>query len=648
MICYLRTTALLLTATSLLFLSACVDENAKLRAEVQVDIQDASLKFREATLGAPAPGTPEYDSAYQNVQSVINDLNGIRGGEAGQQAAKSMLLANANAHLADLDLARILQIENSNDGLCGEMSTIATRCADLQYRIAALENLDLTHTRDTLDHSKSMVNMQLDTLIEQKLELQGPIDDRLKRNADDAAEVTALRKQYNDLMRQARESGYAEGFDSHVRAVQIQRQADMIEFEIAQRDIELDLNLQAEQNFLTLNEDNAINAVASIENAEDALESYTQISADDNDQSRQTIDELNAILMDKIEVLRASIRDDLTPLYESANQSLLQAVNAAQVAAGKAGRGEGEGAANTLAARIYQTLGQLHWSKAQRYSTLRSTCVLIVESGEAPDGMYDMIEQFETAQSEAMTQAKEAYSQAQQKIEQVSGNSRELTAYKQNIQLMMASLEGEDISETFQPTRETGSGAEESAPTQEATSDAIGFPTSDDLMTHLQGAASSGNILSVFDVMYTRTSQGASNLQAAESFFDALDEMQGLISQTFGDNGAPIAQSLNMIPQMALAQISQLGASTEESRSDDRITYQITGPAGQTEPLSFIRVDGLWYVDGDEDSSTADELAQMETATQAFSQLSAQISDGSVADVQQLQTAMQQVFASMQ
>lgn len=441
-----RSVGLILTAATVLSpLVGCEDEQAAERAAIQEKILEASLDLQESVLGAPAPGTEEYEQSIQSLTSLISQINDIRGGESGQQSARSLLLADVHSQLATLILARTDQLEDMNTATRIEISAIARRSTDLHHRIVSIESLDLTTSRLDLDVSQDLIRTELEEIEEQIGELQGPIDDRIQRNRQDAEEVEQLRLQSSALMREARESGYAGGFDVFEQAIQSQRRADRIEYEIAQRELELDLNLQAEHNFLSLNQQNARNASAAIDTARTALETFEQQGRSDNSLSRQTLVALRGQLDVLLAELSARSNDELIPTYQNAQDNLEKVAREAQASANKAGR-DGAGAARMIAARANETLGNMHLTRARGINASMNAYELINDAREAlgmDNAAQDESSRLMAAHVEAIQTAKTALAQALSLLGQVSGgNQSQLNSYKQSLQTLVESIGG--------------------------------------------------------------------------------------------------------------------------------------------------------------------------------------------------------------
>ena len=257
-------------------LTGCLDQSAQERADAQETIHKANTDFLKASVGAPVPGTEEFDTKKQTLDALAGRLSGVRGGNDGQQGTKSILLSNTMMELASMEMAHAEKYERENALISAQVIGIIQGGMTLSGMLESRQAIDLQTSRSQLSQDKETAETQLGILNEQLDELSGPIADREGQNTRDTEEVIALRKSSDELFRNARERGYASGFNSFEEAIQARRAADRIEYEIAQREIVLDLNLKVEQGYLNLNTIQVNKAIEAISNAQAAIDIHEQ------------------------------------------------------------------------------------------------------------------------------------------------------------------------------------------------------------------------------------------------------------------------------------------------------------------------------------------------------------------------------------
>lgn len=437
-------------------LTGCQDQADQERVQAQDAILKANIEFQKARVGAPVPGTDEFETKNQALDALVGRLSGIRGGNAGQQGTKSILLADTLTELASMDMARAEYSERVNVSISARVIGIIQGGMNLKGLLESRQAIDLKTSRSQLSGDLEIAEAKLGILNEQLAELEGPIADRVGQNTRDAEEVTALRQSSDELFRTAREQGYASGFNSFEEAIQTRRAADRIEYEIAQREIVLDLNLKAEQGYIYLNTEQINKAIEAIADAQTAIDTHEQTGTEDLRNTEQLIATLQVDLDALLQDLADQTNNDLNTHYDSAQKNLEQAASEAQSAAGKAGRNGDSNGPNLHAARAYESLGKLFWTKARGIATRRTMYELIHQARDVfnEDSVLPKIDQLNQQHAEAVEKAKAAYTQAIQVLSQVNipKAQNELDAFKQSLDITLASLNGQNVSSTMQPT----------------------------------------------------------------------------------------------------------------------------------------------------------------------------------------------------
>lgn len=638
-------------------LTGCLDQAAQERAEVQETLHKANTDFQKARVGVPVPGTEEFDTKKQALDALAGRLSGIRGGSAGQQGSKSILLVNTMTELASMDMVRAENHERVNASISAQVIGIIQGGLNLNRMLESRQAIDLQTSRSQLSRDMERAETELGQLNEQLAELEGPIADREGQNTRDAEEVNALRKSSDELFRDARERGYASGFNSFKEAIQARRTADRIEYEIAQREIVLDLNLKAEQGYINLNARQINKAIEAISDAQAAIDTHEKTGTEDLRNTVQLIATLRGDLDALLQKLADTTNNELNPLYDSAQEYLEKAAREAQSAAGKAGRNGDANGPDLIGIRAQESLGKLHRAKSRGISNRRKLYELIHQAREvfSEDSVLPKIEELNQQHDDAVEKAKAAYTQAIQLLSQVNNPKaqNEINAFRQSLDLALASLEGHDVSARLNP--QTGGAAGDSTAGQpENTADSgHGFSTPESLLDFLKSAKASSNLEAFFGTVHISSEQSRREINAGLAFFDAFADLEKAITRQFqsSDESRQIGQLTSGLSMVISMMIPDLDQAQEMNRTNDRVTLRVTNVLGMEDSLDLIRVNGSWYLDMDDDETDPAEdqqrLDEMAASTRMINQITQQINLGQIATMQQLQSAMQTFFSEL-
>ena len=637
--------------------TGCQDQAAQERVEVQEIIRKENTAFQLARVGAPVPGTKEFDTKKQELDVLAGRLSSIRGGNAGQQGTKSVLLANTMTELASMDMAHAENYERINASISAQVIGIIQGGMNLNGMLESRQVIDLQTSRSQLNRDMETAEEKLGQLNEQLAELEGPIADREGQNTRDAEEVNALRKSSDKLFRNAREQGYASGFNSFEEAIQARRAADRIEYEIAQREIVLDLNLKAEQGYINLNTQQINKAIEAISDAQAAIDTHEQTGREDLRNTEQLIATLRGDLDALLQKLANTTNNELNPHYDSAQEYLEKSAREAQTAASKAGRNGDTNGPHLIGARAHASLGKLHWTKSRGISIRLKLYELIHQARDvfSEDSVLSKIEQLNQQHADAVEKAKAAYAQAIQLLSQVNNPKaqNEINAFKQSLDLALASLEGKDVSAMMQPA--PAAKPETSSPDPD-TSEAR-FPTPEALISHLQNLLASGDITSMADLTHAETPAGKRLLSLGRDAVFAMNRFIKAAEQKMGDEIGPMLESIKAFMQMG-GSIPDLSSAKVTERSDDRVVYE-TSAFGQASQFGLVRVNGSWMIDGDiqlqrqlqnmgGEGPMLDAAEKMiKSAAEMYDELARKINSGEITTMEQMSAEMMKLGETM-
>ena len=427
----------------------CEDADARRRDEVQAVITSASLELREATSIPLDPNEEQAAQAQQQLTALVASLSNTSGSEPGQEAAAALLAAGAHRSLAAIALAQAEWIEADHRMIRTSVHGMINTAFRLDALVQGLEaiNADTEQAQLTLDRDEAQE--QLHENSQQMADLDGPIGELTKKNRDDQAEVDRLRTEANGLRREATDRGRAAGFTMYEQAVQLGRQADRIEYEIALREIELRYEQQPQHNIAQARAVHAQAQIDAIDDARSSLGDLVQTSAQQAETTRAMLSDFRNAISTSIRELNQTASGPLKQLYDQATLQLESAVTKANAAA-KSVKGDHADAARIEAARARQNLGRMHWSMAQGlddHIALRQRLAAAPSVLGADSGGAESIAELDAAREAASAQAEAAYTDALDNLGSASGRTarHNVESLRNSINQALAALSGEPI-----------------------------------------------------------------------------------------------------------------------------------------------------------------------------------------------------------
>lgn len=618
-------------AASLFMCGGCEDASAKHRETVQAQIKQANLKFQKA-LGSTG------DSAAQALNSVVTELGQIDGGEPGQQAAKSTLAATALREIAAIKLTAAADLENAHSLQRSVIRRQIHAALRLTESANTLESATASEERQNLQREIESAQAQVTQMRAKIDELDAPISERTEIIATSKKEVDALRMKVHELRRRAQELGHADGFGAYREAVQTGRQADQIELDISQREIELDYEYTPE---LTLADSYAQGFDAMIKSIEAALaqlEEFARANSQQSAATRKMTDDLVGSMTAAIREIENSRANDLLPLYEEAQSTLERAASQAQSAAGKA-TGEDSQAARLAAAHVQETMGRLHWAKARGLADHQD---LLERAANAKISTGIDTKPIAQAQQAAIEQAKQAYSAAQELITQVSSriDPAQVEALARSLERAVASVGGAPI-----PTEST---SEAPTPTEGSTEPPIStdFASAEELQAFLENLPQSvEGMKATVGVLHASTPEGERLLNATTNTINALAKIDAATKAKFNKS---ITDSLGGMGASMSSPLPSLENATIVEQTEDKIVYQI-GAEGESRQIAMRKIDGRWVLSVDElAAGMAEQFPMMEqmasSLATAADSIVQRIESGQIKSMQEVMMAFGQAM----
>ena len=585
--------------------SGCEDSAAARRAEVQANLAEVRHDLWESTAIASDPTQQERTAAEAKLNTLLTMLADTDGAAPGQQAAASLLASNVHRQIAAMTLAGVARLETEQRRRRDVLGGMIGAAAELHAVAGSLETIDTQAQHQHLSANRQNAHARLASYGEEMAAADAPIAALTNANRDDQTEIDDLRTQANQFMRQANEQGPAAGYGAYEQSVQLDRDADHIQYDVSQRDLELEFALRPARALAQTRAGYTQSLIGAIDESSAAIDGLLQTFDDEARATRKTIAQLRDVIVAELAELNQARTDELADAYQRAAKQLSAAADKAENAA-RLGQGESVPAARVEAVRADLELGHMHWSAAQAWQDHAALLDRVQESSGALGSASMVSAQLtaaRTAHADAREKAKNAYTSAQGQLGRVTGRGAgpQLEALKQDVQTAISALSGEAVDLTPAPTPRAprsrargplGAGAD----SPEALLAAINQADSLESMTNL--------FLELTYVKFRNSAERelysimATSARASLKLEQALQERFGTglmeLGQAAWGGGADMfgGQQAGFGFDGAQAQDARLG-----DVAGDNGTILVTS-GGQTDRIPIIRVNGRWYLDG--------------------------------------------------
>jgi hypothetical protein len=258
-------------------------------------------------------------------------------------------------------------------------------------------------------------------------------------------------------------------------------------------------------------------------------------------------------------------------------------------------------------------------------------------------GLASQISATQTAYGQAIEQATNAYSEAQQALEQVSVKQDQaaLDRLKLEVGNSTAILTGKPI----QAKPANASPASEMAggdPSQ-------GFTSAEALLAHLKSLASEeSNLIAlteqIADLTVANTEDGKKAVALSRQLGGTMQNFAEALEMSMGKPAAA-----GMLAAMPLnAGIAAMATASISEQTDDRAKVTYSLPGGVSKDSWLINVNGNWFIDGD--SLDAAERAQLVVEPQViavFKKLTDQLRSGEIASPDALKQELMNAMSNL-
>ncbi|MCZ6850273.1 MAG: hypothetical protein O7F17_01375, partial [Planctomycetota bacterium] len=436
--------------------SGCEDSGAARRAEVQANLATVREKLWQSTAIASDPTPKERTAAEAKLNTLLSMLADTDGAAPGQQAAASLLASNVHRKIAAMTLAGVARLESEQRRSRDVLGGMIDAAAELHAVAGSLETIDTQPQQQHLAASRQNAQARLASYGEEMATADAPIAALTNANRADQTEIDDLRAQANQLMRNANEQGPAAGYGAYEQSVQLDRNADHIQYDVSQRELEMEFALRPTRALAQTRASYTQSLIGAIDESSAAIDGLLQTFDDEARATRKTIAQLRDVIVAELGELNQTRTNELADAYQRAAKQLGAAAKEADDAA-RLGQGESVPAARIEAVRADLELGHMHWSAAQAWQDHAALLERVQDSSGAL-GSASMVSAeitaARTAHADARDNAKNAYTSAQDQLGRITGRGAgpQLGALKQDVQTAISALSGETVDLTPAPT----------------------------------------------------------------------------------------------------------------------------------------------------------------------------------------------------
>lgn len=648
-----RCLALVLAGAGAAATAACTDSQAKRRAEAAEAIATAVQELKDIQIRAGSESGGEVD---RQLNRVIADLARAADGEPGQRAAAARLAGSAHNTLASMAQTRIGVLEADNRARRALAHDMMAAAVELDTVATGLEAINVDPDLDKLARQRGAAQGELGQHGEELASLDGPISTLSEANENDRREAERLRLEADRMRGEAADRGPSEGFEYYEQSLQLDRQADRLEYDIAQREIDLRYNLEPEHQRAESRVARSQASIDTIRSAEQSIEDYGSMLDREARETRAAIAQVQQQVAETIAVIEETSAGPLQELYDQAASNLTKAATNSKAAANDVADDDTlADAARIEAARAYQSLGDVHWARARG---LADQVALLQRADDAPVSIDASIPvaALSRQQAEAIEQAGQAYTDAQNVLKRAKGRSvrRELEEMKSNLEQLVAMTEGKAAAPAPAAPAAGAPAAASPQPAAAPQQQQTGAASPQELIEAIVGA---GGVEAQARIATDLTHVDLANDQQRGLWSAMLDasratiQLERALQDKFGVSMIDLGGQMMAGGAADLAGLSAGDVQLGEV-SPDRGTIHVTA-AGQSEDLTILAVGGRWYFDGNEqfaavtamfggDAGIPKGTAFMKSMGGMVSGLAGRVASGEFASTQAVTMAMMQ------
>ncbi|HVP73613.1 MAG TPA: hypothetical protein VMS30_07735 [Phycisphaerales bacterium] len=589
------TSMVVITLSGMLILSAggCEDSAAKQRDQVQAQLAQIRTDLQKTL----ATGGESYEA---DLNKIVSQLSSLSGGEPGQQTAKSMLAANTLREVATVKMAAASDIEAQHRAALGAVNARIDAAMRIQSLAQGLESIDAAKRRGELQADLQQAMDGVTAAQAKMTELESPINERTSQNTAQKAEMEQLRVQVGDLLKQAQTMGYSAGFETYKQATQVGRQADRIEYEVSNREIDLEHELNPQHKAAQSQKAQLESLAQAIESAQAELDAFAAAASGDAQASHAKVAEFSKKISDDMSSIKATADGDLKTAYDDGRAALEKA--AASALAASTG-GSDASAGRTLACAVSESMVRLHLLAAHGLSDRVASLQRIKASNGAIafNGADAQIKELSDARQQHLSAATTSLDEAKQAADSIAGDSSEIQALRTNLQALSAAVSGKPAAPSAPATGDASgaSGNTAAAPAAPSAPATAGAESPDALVASLNSIKSLSNAGKIFDLTLPPTDPVMQGVMTKfRALFDGVASLDSALQAKFN-------KSVTDMKGSNMGEMSMIANATLKDATETAGSVDVTDSKGKTTTMPITKVGERWYIGSPEDDNAA-------------------------------------------
>lgn len=569
-------------------------------SDATVAIRTAAIKLEAM---APAGTGPASEAARRQVYGdVAQSLSKVAtAGTPSENATAQVLLAEAQSGLAQLQATEASRLESEALNLQRRLRAAQADWTVRSARAAASEAYDPAPEFAEIDAQVAEKQQQIQAEESRRAEVQSRIDGLRAESEAMLARASEGHANEGRLRQQSLEASAVDGARLLEEAVRVKRDADALEVEAGNLEAQA-AKIEPQIGEIDLTIEKLRKQIADLAAAKADVEARAQSAREDASQSRQAA----AAIAGEIDEMAAELAALRSGPIAEAHQEAARLYGAAISAARNANK-DSRAAAQLALGKAQQSLGDVHWTRAQGLTAYANTLTALAETQPPLPRAQEFAAAAEAARAqaaEALTAAGEAYTaahgaygsagakgEAAQRVESLQGRLSALANTVSDGSIDLGAAEDSEVETSQADPVETADTAGPAAAV-DALLDAVRanrFPAVAEHI-HLADRANRDVLVAVLDAAdaFVRLNEALKS-QYGQGLMDIAAQQPG------GIPGLPPGVDPNAMMGEAFAEL--------ETASSADFTFDVTGdtataiPNESGEPLQLRRIDGRWLVD---------------------------------------------------
>jgi hypothetical protein len=605
-----------------LFAIGCDQDATASRAIDRARMELTAMSSGE-TLTPGGSRTPVFQSVLAELRPVADR------GTPSQNAAAALLMAQAQAGLAETPAARTTDLEAV---ALHRVAAVRSLFSQWLVQTAAAEAAASFDPEPEIRSIGEQVRQRQEVVTQaeaQKATVEARAADLRRQGKAKGDQAAALRQEVGRLRQQVPNQSAVEGEQTLIASREIARQADMLEVEAA------DLEARAEQldpqiQELATRVEGVRDQIARLNSGRVEVEGRAAQSREEASQARAAASRFAQEMHAEVGRIRDLRDGELNAAYEAAISAYQQATSLARKAVS-----ENRTAANLAMGASQQAIGDLQWSLAQNLEIWQQTLDMLASARPAlPHAPQygQLVEQVRGARAAAAGAATEAF-QAAHSAYQAGGGSSDRIGRVTNAISAIA--------------KRTSDGKLDLGAVAASESDAGGQPwtaesyepgtTPQETLARFAAASDAGDPR-VIDLVYVEGADQREILEALFSFAPAAKRFSDALTARFGEAGQEALA--NLAGQSGMLDLSSFDMASADITVNGSIA-EAQLPGNQN--LQLREVDGVWLIDMSEmlDQPGMEAMVQMAPRLgAAFNQLADDVEAGKYNSLEEAFSAM--------